>query len=45
MKKLVKKTAATALSMIGILSMMPSALCVPGGEDRGTQSRRKAARL
>ena len=32
MKKLVKKTVATALSMVGILSMMPSALCVRGEE-------------
>ena len=31
MKISVKKTAATALSVIGMLSMMPSALCAPEG--------------
>ena len=31
MKNLIKKTAATTLSMIGIISMMPSALCAPDG--------------
>lgn len=33
MKKLVKKTAATTLSMLGILSMMPSVFCVPPKSD------------
>ena len=31
MKKLIKKTAATALSMAGILSVVPSVLCAPLG--------------
>ena len=38
MKNLIKKTAATTLSMIGILSMMPSALCAPEGEAKEPQN-------
>ena len=33
MKNFVKKTAATALSVLGILSAMPSAFCTPGGKN------------
>ena len=33
MKNFVKKTAATALSVLGILSAMPSAFCAPGGKN------------
>lgn len=33
MKNFVKKTAATTLSVFGILSAMPSAFCAPGGEN------------
>ena len=33
MKNFVKKTAATALSVLGILSAMPSAFCTPDGKN------------
>ena len=33
MKNFVKKTAATTLSVFGILSAIPSAFCAPGGEN------------
>ena len=38
MKNLIKKTAATTLSVLGILSMMPSALCATGEEGEKTQN-------
>lgn len=41
MKNLIKKTAATTLSVLGILSMMPSALCAPGGEDQKAQDSKR----
>ena len=38
MKKLIKKTSATALSILGILSTMPSALCTPGRENETSKN-------
>ena len=35
MKKFIKKTAATALCVAGILSAVPSAFCAPPGENNG----------
>lgn len=39
MKRLLKKTAATALSMVGILSTMPSVFCAPGEEPEKLNER------
>ena len=36
MKNLIKKTAVTTLSVVGMLSMMPSALCAPEGANNNT---------
>ena len=38
MKNFIKKSAVTTLSMIGILSAMPSAFCSSNGENSMTQS-------
>ena len=41
MKKTIKKVAATTLSVLGILSTMPSALCAPHGEDASSKNTGK----